>query len=230
MRRLEQQGSHLRCLARRPEFLKAMAGPRIEIVAGDVLDAGSLKPAMRGVEAAYYLVHSMGTSGSFEEADRRAARKFGQAARAAGIGRLIYLGGLGNDREWLSPHLKSRHEVGEILRQSGVPVLELRASIVIGSGSLSFEMIRALVERLPVMLTPRWVHVPAQPIAIDDVLAYLLGALDVPLPDSRIVEIGGNDVVSYGALMHEYARQRGLRRIMLPVPVLTPRLSSLWLG
>jgi uncharacterized protein YbjT (DUF2867 family) len=230
LRRLDQQGLLVRCLARRPEFLKARVGPGIEVAAGDVLDQSSLAAAMRGVEAAYYLVHSMGASSSFEKTDRLGAHNFGEAARSAGVTRLIYLGGLGDDRESLSPHLRSRHEVGEILRQSGVPVLELRASIIIGSGSLSFEMIRALVERLPVMIMPRWVRVPAQPIAIDDVLAYLAGALEVPLPGSRIVEIGGNDVVSYGDLMQEYARQRGLRRIMLPVPVLTPRLSSLWLG
>jgi len=230
LRRLEQQDRLVRCLARRPEFLKARVGPGVEVVPGDVLDPASLGAAMRGVEAAFYLVHSMGVSDSFEQADRLAASNFGKAARAAGVGRIIYLGGLGDDRESLSPHLRSRHEVGDILRQSGVPVLELRASIIIGSGSLSFEMIRALVERLPVMITPSWVRVPAQPIAIDDVLAYLIGALDVPLPENRIVEIGGNDVVSYGDLMQEYARQRGLRRVMLPVPVLTPRLSSLWLG
>ncbi len=230
LRRLEQQGRQVRCLARRPEFLKGEVGPGTEVIAGDVLDPASLATAMSEVEVAYYLVHSMGTSGGFEETDRIAARNFGEAACAAGLKRLIYLGGLGDDSESLSPHLRSRHEVGEILRQSSVPVVELRASIVIGSGSLSFEMIRTLVERLPVMLTPRWVHVPAQPIAIDDVLAYLIASLDVPLLESLIVEIGGDDIVSYGDLMREYAHQRGLRRIMIPVPVLTPRLSSLWLG
>ncbi|MBA3613799.1 MAG: SDR family oxidoreductase [Nitrospirales bacterium] len=228
--RLEQEGRQVRCLVRRPEHLISRVGSGVEVVAGDVLDQDSLTRGMHNVEAAYYLVHSMGASGSFEEADRRAARNFGEAARAAGLTRLIYLGGLGDDRESLSPHLRSRHEVGEVLRNSGVPVMELRASIVLGSGSLSFEMIRALVERLPVMLTPSWVRVPAQPIGIDDVLAYLYAALDVPLPESRIVEIGGDDVVSYGDLMQEYARQRGLRRLMIPVPLLTPRLSSLWLG
>lgn len=231
LRRLEQYGRQVRCLARRPDFLKEGVGPGTEVIAGNVLDPASLATAMSEVEVAYYLVHSMGASGGFEETDRIAARNFGEAAWSAGLKRLIYyLGGLGDDSESLSPHLRSRHEVGEILRQSGVPVVELRASIVIGSGSLSFEMIRALVERLPVMLTPRWVHVPAQPIAIDDVLAYLIASLDVPLMESLIVEIGGDDIVSYGDLMREYARQRGLRRIMIPVPVLTPRLSSLWLG
>jgi uncharacterized protein YbjT (DUF2867 family) len=185
---------------------------------------------MIGVHTAYYLIHSMGSVGSFEEADRTAARVFGDAAREAGVHRIIYLGGLGNPQRELSAHLRSRQEVGEILRSSGVPVIEFRASIVIGPGSLSFEMIRALVERLPVMVAPRWVAVPAQPIAIADLLNYLLGALDLPYDTSRVFEIGGSDRVSYGGLMREYARQRGLKRLILSVPVLTPRLSSLWLG
>jgi uncharacterized protein YbjT (DUF2867 family) len=185
---------------------------------------------MTGVHTAYYLVHSMGASQSFEETDRRAAECFAGAARARGIRRIIYLGGLGDRAVKLSPHLRSRQEVGEILRQSGVPVIEFRASIILGSGSLSFEMIRALVERLPVMITPRWVTILSQPIAIDDVLQYLRAALDVPIDGSPIYEIGGPDRVSYGAMMREYARQRGLRRLMISVPVLTPRLSSLWLG
>ncbi len=230
LRRLLQQGHQVRCLARRPEFLQARVEPCVQVVAGDVLDQASLGPAMHGVTAAYYLVHSMGSSGSFEQADREGARNFSEAARLAGVSRIIYLGGLGDDQELLSPHLRSRHEVGDFLRRSGVRVVELRASIIIGSGSLSFEMIRALVERLPVMVMPRWVRVPAQPIAIDDVLAYLVAALDIPLAESRTIEIGGQDIVSYGDLMREYARQRGLRRVMLPVPVLTPFLSSLWLG
>ncbi len=230
LRRLVQAGHRVRCLARCPEFLQARAGPDVDVFAGDVLDQTSLEPAMHGVTAAYYLVHSMGSSGSFEQADREGARNFGEAARRAGVGRILYLGGLGDDDEQLSPHLRSRHEVGDFLRQSGVRVIEFRASIVIGSGSLSFEMIRALVERLPVMIMPRWVRIPAQPIAIDDVLAYLVAALELPLPDNTTIEIGGRDIVSYGGLMREYAHQRGLRRIMLPVPVLTPFLSSLWLG
>jgi uncharacterized protein YbjT (DUF2867 family) len=172
----------------------------------------------------------MGAPGDFETLDRQAAENFATAARAAGVQRIIYLGGLGEDEPDLSAHLRSRHEVGERLRAHGVPVLEFRASIIIGSGSLSFEMIRALVERLPVMVTPRWVRVTAQPIAIGDVLAYLRAALCVKVEGSVIVEIGGPDRVSYGELMREYARQRGLRRWMIPVPLLTPRLSSLWLG
>jgi uncharacterized protein YbjT (DUF2867 family) len=228
LRRLEEQGCRVRCLARRPEFLQARVGPQTELARGDVLDAASLKPAMRGVDVAYYLVHSMGSAGNFEEQDRQAARNFAAAAKEAGVRQIIYLGGLGEDVDELSPHLRSRHEVGKLLRASGVPVIEFRASIVIGSGSLSFEMVRALVERLPVMVTPRWVRVLAQPIAINDVLAYLAAALGLSEPG--IFEVGGPDVVSYSDLMGEYARQRGLHRVMVPVPVLTPRLSSLWLG
>ncbi len=194
-----------------------------------MLRPDTLGPALVGVEAAYYLVHSMGSGHDFEERDRAGAHHFGEAARRAGLRRIVYLGGLGHGED-LSSHLRSRHEVGRVLRESGVPVLELRASIVLGSGSLSFELVRALVERLPVMITPRWVEVEAQPIAVDDLLDYLVAALDIPLEESRIVEIGGADRVSYGDLMREYARQRGLRRIMIPVPLLTPRLSSLWLG
>jgi len=203
----------------------------VEVVSGDVLNAASMSQAMDGVETAYYLVHSMGTTGDFEEQDRLAADNFVAAAQAAGVQRIIYLGGLGEDEPDLSAHLRSRHEVGERLRAHSVPVIELRASIIIGSGSLSFEMIRALVERLPIMVTPRWVRVTAQPIAIGDVLAYLRAALSVETGNrSRIIEIGGPDQVSYGGLMREYAGQRGLRRWMIPVPALTPRLSSLWLG
>lgn len=230
LRALEAAGHQVRCLARRPEFLKPKVAPTTEVVAGDVLDKHTLKDAMTEVHVAYYLIHSMGGEKNFEEEDRRAARNFGEAAREAGVGRIIYLGGLGDPRQPLSPHLRSRHEVGEILRASGVQVVEFRASIVIGSGSLSFEMVRALVERLPVMITPRWVSVPAQPIGIEDLLQYLLAALDLEAGGNHIFEIGGADRVSYGDVMREYARQRGLRRLMIPVPVLTPWLSSLWLA
>ncbi len=227
--RLESSGRQVRCLARRPELLTSKASRQTEVVRGDVLDASSLPAAMQGVRAAYYLVHSMGSGAEFEEQDRTAAQNFATAARDAGVERIIYLGGLGSGDE-LSRHLQSRHETGDVLRGAGVPVIELRASIVIGSGSLSFEMVRALVERLPIMVTPRWVRSEAQPIAIEDVISYLLAALDLPAGVSRIFEIGGADRVSYGDIMREYARQRGLRRLMIPVPLLTPHLSSLWLG
>jgi uncharacterized protein YbjT (DUF2867 family) len=228
---LVADGWRVRCLARQPERLSSRVPAGVEVVAGDLLDAASLSAAMEGVEAAYYLVHSMGATGDFEKQDRLAADNFANAAAAAGVERIIYLGGLGEDEADLSAHLRSRHEVGERLRAQGVPVIEFRASIIIGSGSLSFEMIRALVERLPVMVTPRWVRVTAQPIAISDVLAYLRAALTVDTGNrSRTIQIGGPDRFSYGELMREYARQRGLRRWMIPVPLLTPRLSSLWLG
>ena len=227
---LERDGYRVRCLARNPAMLRQRTRPATEVVAGDVLDRASLDAALTGVDAAYYLVHSMGSAGSFEAADRQAALNFGDAAKAADVRRIVYLGGLGDDHEALSAHLRSRQEVGELLRRSGVPVLEFRASIVIGSGSLSFEMIRSLVERLPIMITPRWVKVPAQPIAIDDVLAYLMAALQLPVSEYRVYEIGGADQVSYADVMRVYAKQRQLRVRMIAVPVLTPYLSSLWLG
>ncbi len=227
---LAADGWRVRCLARQPEHLLPRVPEGVEVVRGDLLDAASLHGALTGVEAAFYLVHSMGATGSFETQDRQAAENFGAAARAAGVKRLIYLGGLGEEDQELSAHLRSRHEVGGVLRASEVPVIELRASIIIGSGSLSFEMIRALVERLPVMVTPRWVRVMAQPLAVTDVLAYLRAALTLEISGSMTIELGGPDRVSYGELMREYARQRGLRRLMIPVPLLTPQLSSLWLG
>ncbi|WP_417396189.1 SDR family oxidoreductase [Gimesia chilikensis] len=227
---LESRGTRLRCLARRPEVLRERVSETTEVVYGDVLEPETLLPALTGVKVAYYLIHSMGESGSFEENDRRAAEHFARAAREAGVERIIYLGGLGDEAESLSPHLRSRQEVGRILRSSGVPVIEFRASIVIGSGSLSFEMIRSLVERLPVMVTPKWVMRAAQPIAIEDLIAYLTEALEIPLPESRTFEIGGADQVSYAEIMRVYARCRGMRVRMIPVPVLTPYLSSLWLG
>ena len=230
LRVLEAEGHRVRCLARRPEYLRERVAEATEVARGDLLDHDSLVAAMGGIDTAYYLVHSLGSAGDFADEERQCAQNFADAAREAGVSRIIYLGGLGVDGPNLSPHLRSRRQVGDILRSSGISVLEFRASIVIGSGSVSFEMVRALVERLPVMVTPRWVSVPAQPIAIDDLLQYLYAGLIVPLDGSRVFEVGGADVVSYGDLMREYARQRGLRRMMLPVPVLTPRLSSLWLG
>ena len=227
---LAADGWRVRCLARQPENLLPRVPDAVEVVRGDLLDAESLRYALAGVEAAFYLVHLMGATGSFEEQDRQAAENFGTAARAAGVKRIIYLCDLGEEDQELSAHLRSRHEVGERLRASGVPVIEFRAYIIIGSGSLSFEMIRALVERLPVMVMPRWVRVMAQPLAVSDVLAYLRAALSLEISGSVTIEIGGPDRVSYGELMREYARQRGLRRLMIPVPLLTPRLSSLWLG
>ena len=226
---LEARGERVRCLARRPEYLRPRVGEQTEVVRGDVLDPESLPGPMKGVAVAYYLVHSMASAGDFETEDRRAALHFAEAAREAGVGRIVYLGALGRE-PGLSRHLRSRQEVGRILRESGVPTVELRASIVLGSGSLSFEMVRALVRKLPVMITPRWVSQPAQPLAIEDLIAYLVSAARVELGESVVVEIGGADRVSYLDIMQEFARQRGLKRFMVRVPVLSPRLSSLWLG
>jgi uncharacterized protein YbjT (DUF2867 family) len=172
----------------------------------------------------------MASADAFAEKDRRAARNFANAAHDAGVTRIVYLGGLGDENSELSDHLRSRQEVGRILRESDVEVIEFRASVIIGSGSLSFELVRALVERLPVMIAPRWLKVPTQPIAINDLLAYLVAAATLPPGESRIFEIGGADQIAYGGIMKEYAHQRGLRRAIVPVPVLSPRLSSLWLG
>jgi uncharacterized protein YbjT (DUF2867 family) len=198
------------------------------VVAGDLLKPATLEPALEGVETAFFLVHAMHSGQDFERLESEAARNFARAAREAGVRRIIFLGGLahGND---LSRHMRSRLDTGNILRASGVPVVELRASIVIGSGSASFELIRALVERLPVMVTPRWVHTAAQPIAIDDVIAYLIEASQIEVGDGLIVEIGGAEVTSYLGIMREYARQRKLRRWFLAVPFLSPGLSSRWL-
>ena len=225
---LEALGESVRCLSRRPDVLAARVQPGTEVVSGDLLRPETLTAALHGVDTVYYLVHAMGSPRPFEQADRDAAEAFAKAAHAAGVSRVIYLGGLGHGD--LSPHLASRQEVGRILRASGAPTIELRASIVIGSGSASFEMIRALVDRLPVMVTPRWVRTQTQPIAIEDVLAYLLAARERVPVGGEVYEIGGPDRVSYLELMREYGRQRGLKRLLIPVPVLTPRLSSLWLG
>lgn len=227
---LEQRGERIRCLARRPEVVRSACTKTTEVVQGDVFDLDSLKRAMRGVHTAYYLVHCLHYGGDFEVLDRQAAENFAAAARDAGVRRIIYLGGLAEPGARLSTHLRSRQEVGRILLGYGVEVIEFRASIIIGAGSLSFELVRSLVERLAVMICPRWVRVQAQPIAITDVLAYLASCLDQPSGESRIYEIGSPDRVSYADIMREYARQRGLSRFMIPVPVLTPWLSSLWLA
>jgi uncharacterized protein YbjT (DUF2867 family) len=230
LRALDSKKLRVRCLARHPENLRVHDTRNVELVRGDVLDPASLKSACEGVSTAYYLIHSMGAAEAFEEKDRLGASNFAEAARAAGVRRIVYLGGLGDEGGDVSPHLRSRHEVGDVLRKSSVQVVEFRASIIIGSGSLSFEMVRALVERLPMMVTPKWVAIKSQPIAIGDVVDYLLAGLNIQVTGNRIYEIGGADIVSYREIMREYSRQRGLRRLMISVPVLTPRLSSLWLG
>ncbi|MER7837527.1 SDR family oxidoreductase [Streptomyces sp. NPDC096040] len=232
---LLDQGHRVRCLARSPGKLRdhPWAG-RAEVVRGDVTDAARVAEAMRGVDVAYYLVHALGTGDDFEATDRRAARIFGESARAAGVRRVVYLGGLtpsGVAESELSPHLRSRAEVGRILLDSGVPTTVLRAAVVIGSGSVSFEMLRYLTERLPVMVTPSWVRTRIQPVAVRDVLRYLVGSARMPADVSRAFDIGGPDVVTYRDMMLRYAAVAGLpRRVILPVPVLTPGLSSHWVG
>ena len=230
LKALEESQYHLRCLVRRPELLRPRVDSKTDVVKADVLDRSSLIQAMDGVKMAFYLVHSMGSAESFEENDRIAAQNFGEIAKEAGVERIIYLGGLGNEKEVLSSHLRSRQEVGYILRASKVPVIEFRASIVIGSGSLSFEMIKSLVERLPVMLIPKWALMSAQPIAIDDLISYLIEALYKINNANYLFEIGGYDQVSYLDIMRIYAKSINKRVLMIPVPVLTPYLSSLWLG
>ena len=227
---LEKQPVQLRCMVRSPDKLRA-AADSTEVVRGDVLEPESLAQAMRGVHTAYYLVHLMSGAGDFEEEDRQAAYNFANAAADAGVKRIIYLGGLGDDSDpELSPHLKSRHEVGEILAGSGVETIEFRAGMVIGAGSLSFQLMKSLTDRLPIMICPNWLATPTQPIAIFDVLLYLIAALDLPPGDSQIFEIGSPDVVTYGELIRQYARLQGLRRWLIFVPVLTPYLSGLWLA
>jgi uncharacterized protein YbjT (DUF2867 family) len=229
LRRLEAEGRPVRCMTRRPDVLSSTACASTTIVAGDALAPASLGSALAGVKVAYYLVHSMGGSGDFEDLDRRAATNFGAAARGAGVDQIIYLGGLGSGRD-LSPHLASRQEVGHILRSSGVPTAELRASIVIGSGSASYEAVRAIVEHLPAVIAPHWAETLAQPIAVEDVVDYLLLASQLEQPLNSVVEIGGRDQVTYAEIMREYARQRGLRRKVICTPIATPRLSRWFLS
>lgn len=227
---LLQARGHDQVLMSRDERPLTDRFPGARVVAADLLNHMTLAPALEGVEVAYYLAHSMGAGErGFAERDRLAARNFARAAARAGVARIVYLGGLGDDAAGLSHHLASRHEAGAELAAHGVPVTEFRAAVIIGSGSASFEILRHLTERLPIMITPRWVGTRCQPIAIRDVLDYLVGALEHP-DVTGIVEIGGPDVLSYGDMMRTYARLRGLRRLMIPVPVLTPRLSSYWVN
>ncbi|MER5903375.1 SDR family oxidoreductase [Streptomyces mirabilis] len=232
---LLEAGHRVRCLARSPAKLRDYPwSGDAEVVRGDVTDAGSVAEALRGIDVAYYLVHALGTGHGFEETDRKAARIFGEQAHAAGVSRIVYLGGLtpeGVPEERLSPHLRSRAEVGRILLESGVPTTVLRAAVIIGSGSASFEMLRYLTERLPVMVTPRWVRTRIQPIGVRDVLRTLVGSARMPAGVNRAFDIGGPEVLTYLEMMQRYAAVAGLpRRLILPVPVLTPGLSSHWVG
>ncbi|MFI7382751.1 SDR family oxidoreductase [Streptomyces sp. NPDC049813] len=228
-------GYRVRCLARTPAKLRDHPWAKdTEIVRGDVMDEASVAAAMEGVEVAYYLVHSLGTGHDFERTDREAARVFGEQARKAGVRRIVYLGGLtpqGVPEHALSPHLRSRSEVGRILTGSGVPTTVLRAAVIIGSGSASFEMLRYLTERLPVMVTPSWVRTRIQPIAVRDVLRALVGSATMPADVSRSFDIGGPDVLTYRDMMVRYAAAARLpKRLLLPVPMLSPGLSSHWVN
>jgi uncharacterized protein YbjT (DUF2867 family) len=232
--RLLEAGYRVRCLGRSAPKLAGRSwavDPRVEIVEADLADTDAVAAAMRGCAAAYYLVHSMVSTGArYAAADREIAHRFASAAARAGIGRIVYLGGLGEQGQDLSEHLASRREVEAMLAAGPVPVTVLRAAMIIGSGSASFEILRYLVERLPVMVTPRWVRTVSQPIAIGNVLSYLVACLSVPATVGRTLDIGGPDVVTYLDLMRIVAEERGLRRrLVIPVPVLTPRLSSLWI-
>ena len=228
LRPLADSGYRVWASARRPQAVKAPEG--VGVVAADALDADSTRASLEGIHTAFYLVHTLGGGADYAERDRTAATIFARAAADAGVSRIVFLGGLGKDVSGLSEHLSSRHEVGEILASTGVPVVEFRASIVVGSGSTSFEMIRNLVEKLPAMTTPRWVRQPAQPIALRDVLSYLVAAVELPPFDGhRVYEIGGTDIVTYGDLLRLYGEHQGLRRLIIPVPVLSPGLSGWWL-
>ena len=227
--RLLEEEHRVRVFVRsRERALSRSWANKVEIAVGEAQDPESVGKALEGVNVAYYLIHSLSAGGAFLELDLRAARIFGQAALQAGVSRVIYLSALGDPESNLSPHLRSRQECGAALRESGVPVTELRAGVIIGSGSLSFEMIRHLVERLPVMVCPRWIYSRIQPIAVKDLLEYLVSVLKVYPLNGETIEVGGKDITTYGELMLGYAKARRLRRFLFPVPVLTPRLSSYW--
>jgi uncharacterized protein YbjT (DUF2867 family) len=226
-------GYTVRCMARDPGKLADRPwSDDVEVAKADVTDPAALGAALADCDVAYYLIHSLGTGSSFEQRDRDAARAFADAARAAGVSRIVYLGGMiSGEHADLSPHLRSRGEVGDILLGSGVPTAALQAAVIIGSGSASFEMLRYLTERLPAMITPKWVETRIQPIAVRDVLQYLVGAARLPADVNRRFDIGGPDVVNYAEMMRRYAEAARLRpRLLVPVPLLTPSLSSHWIG
>ena len=229
---LLNHGYRVRVLARNPERLKAHPWiNRVEVAEGDANDEYALTQAMQGVDVAYYLLHALMSKNDFEDKERNLAHHFVKCAKSAGIGRIVYLGGIIAPHEELSPHMKSRAETGEILRASGIPTIELRAAVVIGSGSASFEMLRYLTERLPIMTVPKWVNVRIQPIAVRDVLRYLVGAAAIDPKITGAFDIGGPEIYTYKEMMQSYAKAAGLRkRIIIPIPVLTPRLSSGWVG
>jgi uncharacterized protein YbjT (DUF2867 family) len=200
----------------------------VSVVEGDVLDAPSLDGAFEDVDAAYYLIHSMGASGDFEEKDRTAARNFAEAASEADVSQVVYLGGLGGESGTLSDHLRSRREVESVLSEGAFDLTVFRAAIVVGAESSSFQIVVSLTKRLPVMITPAWVRTPSQPIYVDDVVDYLVGAIETPEARGKTFEIGGPEVLSYEEMMHRTAAALGRRLFVIPVPVLTPRLSAYW--
>ncbi len=222
---LVKAGHDVRAMTRRPDDYGGAGTP----VAGDVTDEASLRQALRGCEAAYYLVHSLGDA-DFRRKDADAARTFARAAADAGVERIVYLGGLGRDGDDLSPHLRSRREVERLLASTGVPVTTLRAGIVVGHGGVSWEMTRQLVAHLPAMVTPRWVHTRTQPIAVADVVRYLVGILEAPDAAGRVFEVGGPEVLTYLEMLTRVAEIQGRHLFVVPVPLLTPRLSSRWLA
>ncbi|MAJ60801.1 MAG: hypothetical protein CBC48_12850 [bacterium TMED88] len=220
----------VRCVSRDPDRIARVLPGNALRVQADLLEPDSLDRALAGAETVYYLAHSLGEKDGFAALEEKAAQNFAYAAARSQVQRIIYLGALAQVAEGRSSdHIASRHRVGEILRSSGVPVTEFRASVVIGAGSMAYEVVRALVERLPVMVTPRWVRMPIQPIAQADLVTYLIEALNEQGGESHVYEIGGESVVDYAQFMSTYGRARGLHRMMIPVPVITPRLSSLWL-
>jgi uncharacterized protein YbjT (DUF2867 family) len=224
-RALAEDGHDVRAMTRKPDRYRGVGKP----VAGDVADRESLDAPLTGVDVAYYLVHAL-ASVDFERRDADAARNFAAAAEAAGVGRIVYLGGLGADDAELSAHLRSRREVEKLLAGTGVPVTVLRAAVVIGHGGISWEITRQLAERLPLMITPKWVQTRTQPIALDDVVRYLVGVLDHPDAEGRVFEIGGPDVLRYIEMLERVARAERKPLPSVPVPLLTPRLSSWWLA
>jgi len=227
--RLLKEGYCVRVLVRDTgKAFESPWGSDVEVAQGDVLEPSTLNPVLSGVDAAYYLVHSITQGPDFVQRDILAGQNFSEAAKKAGVERVIYLGGLGDPNAELSEHLRSRQETGDALRRSGVNVTEFRAAIIVGPGSISFEMIRYLTERVPIMICPRWVRTRVQPIAIDDVVEYLVASLQNVSSADQTIEIGGANVLTYGQMVKDYARVRGLRRWLLHVPVLTPRLSSYW--
>jgi len=220
-------GHEVRALVRDAARYDAPDG--VEVAEGDLLEPGSFEDALAGVDAAYYLVHSMRAGADYAERDRRAARNFAAAASEAGVARVVYLGGLGEERDHLSEHLRSRREVEHVLGEGDYDLTTLRAAVIVGKGSASFEMIRQLAKRLPVMVTPEWVHTRCQPIAVGDVVAYLVGVLDAPETAGDTFEIGGPDVLTYEEVLRRTARAlHGWEPLIVRVPVLTPRLSAYW--